>query len=382
MNRDSSDYNTTMNMTSLKKQFKFSTPLLRALSEFWSWWTAELGGILPKSVRAAILPSVQRLYLAVNDQELFARHGTRDSTHEIGRYPLSAPALSPAQTRELDELADRSREVVLCVPPRKILVKTLTLPLAAEENLRQVLAFEMDRQTPFTVDQVYFDYTLTAREPKNNSLTLDLIVTPRTFLDQVLSKLESIGFQPHQATICTGPAGQPQAFNLLPTERRQRRPDTSRYLNLALGALAVMLLLAVVALPLMHKIQVINTLEAKTELITEKAEIARRLREKVTQLQTDSRFLVDKKQRTPLALELINELTVIIPDNTWLERLDIKGREVQIQGQSESAAALIPLIESSDKLSNPRFRSPVTRLPRTSTERFHLSAEVQQEPDS
>jgi general secretion pathway protein L len=201
-------------------------------------------------------------------------------------------------------------------------------------------------------------------------------VTPRQYLDDLLGKLADIGFQPHQATICREQTGQPRPINLLPEAARQRRRDTARYLNLALGVVALMLLLGVIALPLMNKLQVISSLEARAELVTDKAEISRRLREQVEQLGADARFLVEKKQATPLVLEIINEITRILPDDTWISRLEIKGREVQIQGQSASAAALIPLIESSDKLRNPRFRSPVTSLPHMNSERFHLSAEL------
>jgi general secretion pathway protein L len=365
-----------MNMTSLKNQLKFTTPLLRQLSGFWSWWIAELGGILPKGMRSAILPGVERLYLQLKGQELVASQGTNESIHEIGRYPMTAAALLPEQAQVLEELAGRTREVVLCLPADKVLVKTLTLPLVAEENLREVLGFEMDRQTPFSLDQVYYDHTLSARNPKTNTLTLDLVVTPRLFLDKLVTTLQGIGLSPDQATLCQEQTGLPRPVNLLPEEARQVRRDSTRYLNLALGVVAVALLLGTIALPLANKIQVIHALEARTELVTGKAEITRRLREEIEQLDTGSRFLVEKKQAMPLALEIINELTRLLPDDTWITRLDIKGQEVQIQGQSAAASALIPLIESSDKLRNPRFRSPVTRMPRMNAERFHLSAEV------
>lgn len=371
-----------MDMTTLTTRFKLTTPLLHTLTDFWSWWIAELGGILPKSVRAAILPSVERLYLELNGQNVVASRVTSESTQEIGRYPLTAEQLQAEQAQELEELANRAREVVLCLPADKVLIKTLTLPLVAEENLREVLGFEMDRQTPFSLDQVYYDHILTARDSKKNTLTLELVVTPRRFLDDLLTHLDDIGFQPHQATICREKTGQAQAVNLLPEEARQRRPDTARYLNLALGVLALVLLLGAIALPLVNKLHVINTLEARVELVSAKAEVTRRLREEVEQLGMDSRFLLEKKQATPLTLEIINELTRIIPDDTWINRLNIKGQEVEIQGQSASAAALIPLIESSDLLRNPRFRSPVTKIPRLNTERFHLSAEVAMEPAS
>ena len=367
-----------MNMANLTNRFKFLAPLQRGLAEFWSGWIAELSDMLPKSVRVAILPRVERLYLQLSGTEAIACRNTSESTEEIGRYPLTANGLQAEQAQELEELSSRSREVVLCLPADKVLVKTMTLPQVAEENLREVLGFEMDRQTPFSLDKVYYDHIISKRDSKTATLTLDLVVTPRPYLDDLLTRLGDIGLQPHQATICREPDTQAQPINLLPETAKQRRTDTARYLNLSLGVLALMLLLGVIALPVINKMHVIGTLEARAELVTDKAEVTRRLREQVDQLGADSRYLVEKKQTSPLVLEIINELTRILPDDTWINRLDIKGQEVQIQGQSASAAALIPLIESSDSLRNPRFRSPVTSLPRSNTERFHLSAELAQ----
>ena len=365
-----------MNVAALTTRYKFVAPLLRELNVFWSWWTAELGGLLPKRVRAALLPGVERMYLQLDGDEVIASCVTRESTEELGRYPLEAEALNPLQAQELEELAGRTREVVLCLPADKVLVKTITLPLVAEENLREVLGFEMDRQTPFMLDQVYYDHIITGRDSGKNTLGVELVVTPRQYLDELIPRLAGIGFQPHQASICRGQSVSALAINLLPESARQRRPDDARYLNLALAVIALVLLLGVIALPIVNKLQVINTLEARSDVVTGKAEVTRRLREEVEQLSADARFLVDRKLGTPLALEVIDELTRILPDDTWLNRLDIKRREVQIQGQSASAAALIPLIESSDLLRNPSFRSPVTQIPRSNTERFHLSAEI------
>jgi general secretion pathway protein L len=370
-----------MNMTSLTSRYTFIAPLLHTLTGFWSWWIAELGGILPKSVRAAMLPSVERLYLELNGEEVITRRSTSESSQEIGRYPLTATALDAGQAQELEELVSRSREVVLCLPSDKVLVKSITLPLVAEENLREVLGFEMDRQTPFSLEQVYYDHILSARNSKTGTLSLELVVTPRQYLDELLSKLADVGFQLHQVSICRD-SGQAEAINLLPEQARKHRPDSARYLNLALGVVVLVLLLGAIALPLMNKLHVINTLEARAELVTAKAEVIQRLREEVEQLGAGTRFLVEKKQATPLALEIIDELTRLLPDDTWINRLDIKGQEVEIQGQSASAAALIPLIESSDRLRNPRFRSPVTQLPGSNNERFHLSAELATESGS
>jgi len=122
-----------------------------------------------------------------------------------------------------------------------------------------------------------------------------------------------------------------------------------------------------------------RALQPMLDVAASKAEVAQKLREKVDALTAESRFLVEKKQASLLVLEVMNELTRILPDHTWLNRLEISPTEVQIQGQSTSSGALIPLTESSPVLHNARFRSPVTQIPRTNEERFHLSAETHRE---
>ena len=47
------------------------------------------------------------------------------------------------------ELRGRAR---VALGPDEVLVRRVTMPAATEENLRQVLAFEMDRLTPFKAD--------------------------------------------------------------------------------------------------------------------------------------------------------------------------------------------------------------------------------------
>ncbi|MBL7000616.1 MAG: PilN domain-containing protein [Gammaproteobacteria bacterium] len=366
-----------MKSSGLKSSFSLSSPLLHTTGNLWHWWIEELAGILPQSIRAVTRPDLERLLLQPNGVELIASRGTHESVEEIGRYPLTEAALPPALAKEVEQLAGRSREVILCLPADKILLKTLTLPLVTETNLREVLGFEMDRQTPFSLDQVYYDHLVSKRDSKANTITLKLLVTPRIYLDELLAKLSDIGFQPHQVSIqLNNSSNQIQNINLLPQQARQNTRGSSHQLNLVLALVAVLLLAGTIALPLINKKQVINTLQTRVELATSKEKIVQRLREQVEQLSTGSDFLVKKKLLTPMALEIIDELTRILPDDSWIYNLTIKDKEIQIQGFSTAAASLIPLIESSERLQNPRFRSSVTTSQGSDSEKFHLSAEV------
>jgi general secretion pathway protein L len=341
------------------------------MTGFWTWWRAELAAMLPATVRHAVLPRVQRLLLELEGPDLVLRSGSVGAVHEVERIALDA----------MDDITVASRpedvnEIVLCLPKDKALTRALTLPLAAEENLREVLAFEMNRQTPFRADQVYYDYTVLARDSRKATLGVELVLAPRRVLDELLAQLGALGFHPDVVTTRKDSTDQLLAVNLLPEQGRKPTPVTARRVNTLLAVLALLLLISAVFLPIWHKRQVIKTLEPELQAAAQQASEVRRLREEVELLQAGSRFLIEKKQSSLLVVQVMNEITRILPDDTWINRLDISGAEVQLQGQSTAAAALIPLIESSSILRNARFRSPVTQVARSNAERFHLSADI------
>ena len=77
-----------------------------------------------------------------------------------------------------------------------------------------------------------------------------------------------------------------------------------------------------------------------------------------------------------MIVELIDEISRILPDHTWIARLDLSDDELQIQGQSSASSSLIGIIESSPWFENARFGSPVVQIAGTETDRFHITATV------
>ena len=62
---------------------------------------------------------------------------------------------------------------------------------------------------------------------------------------------------------------------------------------------------------------------------------------------------------------------------TWNFRVS----EVQVRGESIQAAALIGLLEQAPSISGVAFRSPVSQIPNTDRERFHIGFNYQRQGD-
>lgn len=345
----------------------YIAPLERKFNQAWEWWTSELLASLPEHIRTTLATSRQQTYLQLSGSEVVAFHGSIERMQEIGRAELGE------DSRAIDIPAD-TRNVVLLLPSGRMLRKSITLPAATEENLREVLAFEMDQQTRFTVDQVYYDFIITERSPADRTIGVDLIVAPRKQLEELLASLATQDLSPDVVS-ARRDANSMYDVNLLPTTGRRSRPAVQDRLNLGLAAACALLLLAAATIPILQKRSAIAELEPQVAAAMEAAKEGSQLRQNIETMVNGSRVLADKKKSAPMVMRLLDEMTRIVPDGTWVSQLDIKGIEVQVQGQSPAAASLIGLLEDSESFSNPQFRSPVTQIPRSDLERFHLSAE-------
>ncbi|WP_052469800.1 type II secretion system protein GspL [Thiolapillus brandeum] len=260
--------------------------------------------------------------------------------------------------------------LVLMLPPSWVLSKTVVLPAAAGENLRQVLGFELDRLTPFNVDQVYFDYQLLPRESKDDMLTVAVALVPRRRVDGWLDKLRTAGI-PVDA-MSAGDLW--EEANLLPPEMRAR-PDLKRLAVNALPAVLVLVLLvAALALPLWQKRQLAVTLQQKENILRGKAAQVMKIREALDKEFQAVKDVSTRWQAAPPVIDLLQVLTNLLPDDTSLQRMEIKGTELIINGTSGQASSLIGLLQKAPGFDDPHFLSPVTQ--QRGKELFNLSATI------
>ncbi|MDH3350434.1 MAG: PilN domain-containing protein [Gammaproteobacteria bacterium] len=349
---------------------RYAAPLKRRFDEFWSWWSAELLGLLPQDMRNAIAQRNQRLFITVDDRVMVVRQGTSARSREVQRIDRDAPAGMAVS------LSTDARDRVLLLPRDKVLSTPITLPLAAEENLHEVLAFEMDKHTPFSADKIYYDFVVTGRDAHKQRLSVELVYSPRAIVNDILETVARQDMSPNVVTIHDDTIADLLPVNLLPEEMRRSRRQANFRLNAGLAILCGVLIITAAALPLLQKYRLIQELEPQLQEAAATAQQGSQLRDDVAMLAAGTRYLEQKKQSNLMVVQLIDEVSRILPDDTWISRLDIADDELQLQGQSSSSAALIAIVESSSLLHNARFRSPVVQIPGTGEERFHLSADI------
>jgi Tfp pilus assembly protein PilN len=73
---------------------------------------------------------------------------------------------------------------------------------------------------------------------------------------------------------------------------------------------------------------------------------------------------------------VLDDLTTLLPLDSWVTDMTFRGRTVEIVGSARHATDLVALIEQSAVFGHAQLRSPITLLPDGHAERFDLTFDV------
>ncbi len=451
--------------------------------------------------------------ISIEQSGFSVAYGTRFlsaiSIKKIRRYPLPSEKqpnpeeLSSSVALAMSELNIGKVSVNLCIPRSWTIIKTVELPLAAKESISNVIAYELDRFTPFSHENALYDFRV-LREAENKIIVLiavaraDLINAYKealkskgVFINSITANLSGLG------TLCfykdkkrdsifidvtgggyegafieggslaevfsdrfTADADEkskadvivkktdeisnsieekPQATELImslknagpslkemlklrinmpftileETDLRLQLPSDQRDVSYsAIGGLlealwpmskgfnlldkgykkesgtpmivTVVFVLAIFALGILYMIIPLNTQKKKLEKIDQ--EIALKVKD-VREIEAIKKEIDDMnneilkinnfKKNRPMVLNLLKELTAILPKTTWLTRAHITESTVLLEGYASSATELLPKIEASKYFGKAEFSSPTFRDVRLNSERFVIKMEIE-----
>jgi general secretion pathway protein L len=349
------------------------------LSRFLAWWGRELARLLPARARALLAERRDEVLLGLDGDALWLeRRGRR----VLARQRLER-AGDGADLRSAIAAATRDDEqpprVLLALPAARVLRRPLSLPAAAEPNLRQVLAFEMDRQTPFRADQVYYDCRVAGRDEATRTLAVELAAVPRAALDPDLAALAELGVALDGVDV-GGAHGRAEGFNLLPAERRAVRRNVWLRINLALGAAVLVLLGVVMAQSVANREKGLESLREETTARRDAAREVAALRNELKTAVEGANFLAERRRARPAISDLMLDATERLGNDTWLQRLSLNGDQLQLQGQSREAAGLITILQQSPMMEAPALQGAITPDARSGKEQFLIQAKVRVPP--
>ncbi len=343
------------------------------IGAFLQWWRDELLALIPGKLRALFRDHANLHFAALRGDRIAVYRSANGGFEHLADIAVNASAPDPDL---LDKLGGNGASVVVVLPNDRLLRHGMTLPMAAEEDLREAARYEMERRTPFTSADAYYDVVVRNRDTAAGQIEAVLYVAPRPMVDDAVRRLKSAGMHPVQAGVADGNDRPDPDINFLPAAGFQRRLAPGAFMAAFLGLIALVLAAAVLIVPVVQKKGQVAALSRDMASLRKKAFEAAELRREFEQL-TGARGALDRERsKKPAVTAVLNELTKRLPDNTWLNQLRLNSEEMSIFGFTDTAPRLIEIIEGSPAFAEATFPTPVRPDPKSGKERFHIKFRI------
>lgn len=345
------------------------------LPGFLRWWGGQLLALLPARWRGWFGSGAQWHLLQHHAGEWTLRRAGSATPLAVWQDALDPRAQQATLASALRTVDPDDLRLALLLAPDAVLRRSLLLPLAARHNLTQVVGFEMDRQTPFSVAQVYFAARETGAVAADGRFHAELVAVVRSSLDPLLAQLRALPLRIDAVDMAL--ADDRLGVNLLPIEQIPHRRHPRRRLNLVLAGVAVLLLGLLLGQWLRNRQAALAQMQATVQSLRTEAQQVAVLRQQLQDNAGAAGFLARRKKTAPSMLGLLDEITRRLPDTAWLERFSVDNTgQVGMQGQSVQATKLLDTLKDSRLITDASFQGSIQPDPTTGKERFYLTARL------
>lgn len=277
------------------------------------------------------------------------------------------------------ETALRGSRVELVLRPNRFVFRPLELPSAAAEFLDGVVRAQIDRLTPWSAEHAVFGCS----KPADAGAGRIGVIVAATAKATVAPYLQAFaGSGARSVTISThSPETLPNAPAIKILEenfagildiRQARRFLLTIFAAACLIAAATATTARVVA----------GNLQARQD------DLARRIADRRAALVAArsapgdpttiaERALARRKNETPSSVIVLEVLSQILPDHTYVTELRIEADKLRLTGVTHDAPALIRLLEQSRHFTGATFFAPTTRAPSDSGDHVNIEARIE-----
>jgi len=348
--------------------------VLQNIAGFVRRWLEAVAGLLVAAIGRFVSPRVVRLVEA-DDGSGFTLRLPKDAPSAPALVQLDdaagVPALPESVARSI-----RGNRVEVVLRPSRFVFRQLELPRRAIEFLDGIVRAQIDRLTPWAPADAVFGWGRPT-DIANDRISVMVAATARVMVRPILQAVSALGAA--SIAVLTAPADSPATAARIKVYDQSVRGllDPRRVSRM----LMILLVVAVVAAGtgLAADFVIGGDLEAR------QSDLTRSINARLVELRGgqsgaahDATALLDRKKReTPATVIVLEALSEILPDDTYVTELRVEGNKLQIVGVTHDAPGLIRLIEKSPHFTRATFFAPTTRAPTDPGDRFHIEARIE-----
>ena len=276
--------------------------------------------------------------------------------------------------------AKAPRFVAIQIPEDMVLRRSMVLPRMSQAHGADAMLLEVASNNPFPADDLAWGAMV--REPNGSQTQVELAMTSRRhvtgFMQQRWPELAAAEKQPEVWTL----SGQnlPIVLRGFGEVHRLDHAAIERRWNWALaGIILALAAMAAVTPTIQLRLRVQEAVAAYDAVLRRVAPLVRKrdelalMNDKVRSLE-----LIAAERVDPAGV--MEYLTRILPDDTYLYSLDIQKTKITASGHTVDASALLRKLSLDPRLKNVKAPMAVTRLPGATKEAFIIEFSMEPQP--
>ncbi|MEE4358882.1 MAG: PilN domain-containing protein [Desulfococcaceae bacterium] len=320
----------------------------------------------------------------------------------------------------------RKTDIRIGIPQELTISREIVFPPAVKENLRAAVSYEMEKYIPLSAEDLYFDCQIIEENKARNRMRVLLLAAKKTSLAPYIAccrklsgricgmegastakanvfayvskgKLQQKGREIQEEDILRK-TGLPSAeyipafglalqgleplslrINLLPEDLRKRPGRFAYYMMILLAFLILLTALGWGGSYFLRQQQTVRELNKEMKQLRKEIAEMEDTQQQLEVLQTRINRLADLRQNHIPLLDIVRELTAIIPESAWVQDFSFSEKGIQINGFADSASELIGILEASPLFADVSFLSAIVKG-RDGKERFSIGLSMEKLP--
>lgn len=265
---------------------------------------------------------------------------------------------------------DSAKYEAVLLPASISLIKHLSLPVSAESDIDSFIGLEVEASSPFPQSDTLFGWKVIDRS--DGQLSLVLAISSARLSQQFIDTIPLSNRAMPSEIWAKTEAGEFIAFQSEAySDRVSKQRGKQKWLVLAM-AYVMLALVAIAAVPVVAKFlemrevrQLYNSLEQQANPVAAVRGDLAIYNQMATELNLIGAQQVD-------AIELLDTLSSLLPDDTYLLLLEYKNGGIRLDGRSSNAAMLLQQLDRSGAFAKVESIAGIRKEGRTGKERFSL----------
>jgi general secretion pathway protein L len=351
------------------------TELRTTLEQGFSRWIDSVAELIATLLNRFAAPRL--LTLVEREANEFDLHSTDDPADQSSAAPhvriVAGQVLGPLPESVATML--RGSRVEITLKPDRFLFCPLELPGRAVDFLDGIIRSQIDRLTPWTAANAAFGWSR-PNQAGNDRIAVTVAATDRGLVAPYVRAIAGLGAQ--SIAVYTAPT-EDDSIKVM-EETTAGSVEVGKIRQILVATLLIAAIITTIAVSASRVIAIkLDAQQAELDFRIAKfrAAVGRLNGGSGGSFATAQLALEKDKQTTAPDVIILETLSRILPDHTFLTELRIENNKVQLEGATRDAPSLIKLIEQSGLFSRAAFFAPTTRSVSEAVERFHIEAGIQ-----